>query len=89
MLLGNVAHPFLVGMHYSFQTESKLYFVLDYVNGGAFLQYCLSFLILILGELFFHLQREKKFDVARSKFYAAQITSALGYLHGLNIVYRY
>lgn len=34
VLLGNVEHPFLVGLHYSFQTKSKLFFVLDYVNGG-------------------------------------------------------
>jgi len=73
VLLGNVHHPFLVGLHYSFQTPQKLYFVLDYVNGG---------------ELFFHLQQEKKFSVARSLFYAAEITSALGYMHQLNIVYR-
>lgn len=34
MLLKNVKHPFLVGLHYSFQTTDKLYFVLDFVNGG-------------------------------------------------------
>lgn len=73
VLLGNVNHPFLVGLHFSFQTPAKLYFVLDYVNGG---------------ELFFHLQREKRFAVSRAQFYAAEITSAVGYLHSLNIVYR-
>lgn len=73
VLLGNVSHPFLIGLHFSFQTPTKLYFVLDYVNGG---------------ELFFHLQRVKKFDVPRALFYAAEITSALGYMHSLNIVYR-
>jgi len=34
VLIHNVSHPFLVGLHYSFQTTDKLYFVLDYVNGG-------------------------------------------------------
>lgn len=34
VLLKNVKHPFLVGLHYSFQTRDKLYFVLDFVNGG-------------------------------------------------------
>ena len=52
VLLNNVTHPFLVGLHYSFQTGNKLYFVLDYVNGG---------------ELFFHLQREKVFEEPRAR----------------------
>ena len=34
VLLKNIKHPFLVGLHYSFQTPDKLYFVPDYVNGG-------------------------------------------------------
>ncbi|XP_028970491.1 serine/threonine-protein kinase Sgk1 isoform X2 [Esox lucius] len=73
VLLKNIKHPFLVGLHYSFQTAEKLYFVLDYINGG---------------ELFYHLQRERCFLEPRARFYTAEIASALGYLHSLNIVYR-
>ncbi|XP_023668873.1 serine/threonine-protein kinase Sgk1-like [Paramormyrops kingsleyae] len=73
VLLKNVQHPFLVGLHYSFQTADKLYFVLDYVNGG---------------ELFYHLQRERVFLEPRARFYVAEMASALGYLHSLHIVYR-
>lgn len=74
VLMKNIKHPFLVGLHFSFQTTDKLYFVLDYVNGG---------------ELFYHLQRERVFLEPRARFYAAEIASALGYLHSLHIVYRY
>uniref|UniRef100_A0A3Q0T4S1 Serum/glucocorticoid regulated kinase family member 3 n=1 Tax=Amphilophus citrinellus TaxID=61819 RepID=A0A3Q0T4S1_AMPCI len=58
VLLKNVKHPFLVGLHYSFQTKDKLYFVLDFINGG---------------ELFFHLQRERTFPEPRAKFYIAEM----------------
>ncbi|CAF1123639.1 unnamed protein product, partial [Brachionus calyciflorus] len=34
VLINNLEHPFLVGLHYSFQSTDKLYFVLDYVNGA-------------------------------------------------------
>ncbi|XP_041096474.1 STKc_SGK domain-containing protein isoform X2 [Polyodon spathula] len=73
VLLKNLKHPFLVGLHFSFQTTDKLYFVLDYVNGG---------------ELFYHLQRERVFLEPRARFYAAEMASALGYLHSLHIIYR-
>jgi len=46
---------------------------MEYVNGG---------------ELFFHLSRERVFAEERTKFYGAEIISALGYLHENNIVYR-
>ncbi|KAJ2838508.1 Serine/threonine-protein kinase Sgk2 [Coemansia sp. 'formosensis'] len=68
-----VRHPFLVGLQCAFQTKEKLFFCLDYVNGG---------------ELFFHLQRERRFGENRARFYAAEITSALAYLHGMDVVYR-
>ncbi|KAJ1729888.1 hypothetical protein LPJ61_003304, partial [Coemansia biformis] len=68
-----VRHPFLVGLQCAFQTKEQLFFCLDYVNGG---------------ELFFHLQRERRFGENRARFYAAEITSALAYLHGMDVVYR-
>ncbi|RKP38670.1 serine/threonine-protein kinase Sgk2, partial [Dimargaris cristalligena] len=73
VLARNISHPFLVGLQYAFQTTQKLYFCIDYVNGG---------------ELFFHLQRDQRFDERRAQFYVAEITLALEYLHNLNIVYR-
>jgi len=66
-------HPFLVGLHYSFQSPDKLYFVMEYINGG---------------ELFFHLQREKKFSEERVRFYSAEIAAALEYLHDHGVIYR-
>lgn len=40
------------------------------------------------GELFYHLQKEGKFDEYRSRFYAAELLSALEHLHMFNVVYR-
>lgn len=34
VLVKNTRHPFLVSLQYSFQTPEKLYFVMDFVNGG-------------------------------------------------------
>jgi len=46
-ILEKCKHPFLVGMEYVFQTEQKLFFVMRFVRGG---------------ELFMHLQKQKKFS---------------------------
>lgn len=74
VLIHSVKHPFLVGLNWSFQTPEKLYFVTEYVNGG---------------ELFFHLQKEHRFSELRARFYAAEIVSALAYLHTqVDVIYR-
>eukprot|EP01112_Ceratiomyxa_fruticulosa_P006119 TRINITY_DN16920_c0_g1_i1.p1 TRINITY_DN16920_c0_g1~~TRINITY_DN16920_c0_g1_i1.p1 ORF type:complete len:388 (-),score=91.85 TRINITY_DN16920_c0_g1_i1:245-1408(-) len=72
-ILQAVQHPFIVQLHYAFQTKDKLYMVLDYVNGG---------------ELFFHLKKEGRFPEPRVRLYAAEIISAIAHLHSLGIVYR-
>ncbi|THH30970.1 hypothetical protein EUX98_g3205 [Antrodiella citrinella] len=72
-VLALVNNPFIVPLKFSFQTPDKLYLVMSFVNGG---------------ELFYHLQREGKFDEARSRFYAAELLCALEHLHGFNVVYR-
>jgi len=46
---------------------------MDYVNGG---------------ELFYHLQKEHKFDPDRVKFYCSEIVLGLEYLHNSGVIYR-
>ena len=36
----------------------------------------------------FHIQRARKFDEDRARFYGAEVTLAVGYLHELKIIYR-
>ena len=60
-------------LKYSFQTHDRLCFVMEYVNGG---------------ELFFHLSRERVFSEDRTRFYGAEITLAIQYLHELGVIYR-
>jgi len=72
-VLQKLIHPFLVNLHYSFQSPDKLYFVMDYVNGG---------------ELFFHLQKSRRFDEERTRFYCAEICCGIEYLHQNGVLYR-
>ncbi|KAK8220831.1 kinase-like domain-containing protein [Phyllosticta capitalensis] len=65
--------PFIVGLKFSFQTPTDLYLVTDYMSGG---------------ELFWHLQKEGRFNEARAKFYIAELILALQHLHEHDIVYR-
>ena len=65
--------PFIVGLKFAFQTNTDLYFVTDFMSGG---------------ELFWHLQKEGRFNEARAKFYIAELILALKHLHAYDIVYR-
>ncbi|CAL1264946.1 unnamed protein product [Larinioides sclopetarius] len=66
-------HPYMCKLYCTFQTKSYLFFVMEYLNGG---------------DLMFHIQQERQFDMKRAMFYAAEIVSALKFLHKRGIVYR-
>lgn len=72
-VLAQINNPFIVPLKFSFQSPEKLYFVLAFVNGG---------------ELFYHLTKEGRFDINRSRFYTAELLCALECLHGFNVIYR-
>jgi serum/glucocorticoid-regulated kinase 2 len=72
-ILQQLQHPFLMTLRYAFQSKEKLYFVLDYYEGG---------------ELFFHLKKRRRFPEDVARIYVAEIAMALGHLHSLSVVYR-
>ena len=72
-IMENMRCPFIVQLHYAFQSATRLYLIMDFMIGG---------------ELFFHLRKEKKLSEQRTRLYAAQIVLALDYLHKKNTIYR-
>ncbi|XP_066953718.1 ribosomal protein S6 kinase alpha-2 isoform X2 [Macrobrachium rosenbergii] len=72
-ILADVNHPFVVKLHYAFQTEGKLYLILDFLRGG---------------DLFTRLSKEIMFTEEDVKFYLAELALALDHLHSLGIIYR-
>ena len=61
-ILGNISHPFIVNLKYSFQTDTKLYIIMEYLSGG---------------ELFFHMKKVKYFSEKTAKFFLAQMFYSL------------
>ncbi|PVH81238.1 Pkinase-domain-containing protein [Cadophora sp. DSE1049] len=72
-MLQEVKHPFLITLWGTFQDSKNLYMVMDFVEGG---------------ELFSLLRKSQRFPNPVAKFYAAEVTLALEYLHGKDIIYR-
>lgn len=74
LIMLEVQHPFIVKMHYVFQKNYKIYFVMDYIGAGG---------------LFQHIQLKTRFNENEVRFLALQVVLALGYLHKeLNVIYR-
>ena len=72
-ILECVKHNFIVDLIYAFQTQNKLYLILEYLGGG---------------ELFMLLDKEGIFMEDTASFYLGEITLALEHLHSNGIIYR-
>jgi serine/threonine protein kinase len=72
-IMQKLRHPFIMALHYAFQSKSKLYLVMDFLNGG---------------DLFYHLSKERRFQEPRARFYAAELILALEHLHKHGFIYR-
>ncbi|KAL2898012.1 Serine/threonine-protein kinase AtPK2/AtPK19 [Bienertia sinuspersici] len=72
-ILMKVEHPFIIKLKFSFQTKYRLYLVQDFVNGG---------------QLFFQLLEHGLFREDSARVYAAEIVSAVAYLHDNGIMHR-
>ncbi|EAW18782.1 cAMP-dependent protein kinase catalytic subunit pkaC [Aspergillus fischeri NRRL 181] len=72
-MLNRVRHPFLITLWGTWQDARNLYMVMDFVEGG---------------ELFSLLRKSQRFPNPVAKFYAAEVTLALEYLHSQQIIYR-
>ncbi|KZT72605.1 Pkinase-domain-containing protein [Daedalea quercina L-15889] len=74
-ILATANHPFIVTLHHSFQSEQYLYFCMEYCMGGEFFRALQSRPGRCLSE-------------DASRFYAAEVTAALEYLHLMGFIYR-
>jgi serine/threonine protein kinase len=72
LTVSSINHPFLVNLHSCFSSASRIYFVMEYAQGG---------------DLIYHV-RQNNFTPTRAKFYLCEVLLALEYLHKKNIIYR-
>ena len=71
--LSKLNHPFIVNMHYAFQDKDNLYLVMDMLSGG---------------DLRYHVSRYRKFSEEQTRFFIANMTYALQYIHSHNVIHR-
>ncbi|KAI0676875.1 kinase-like domain-containing protein [Trametes maxima] len=74
-ILATANHPFIVTLYHSFQSENYLYFCMEYCMGGEFFRALQS-------------RPGKCLSEDASRFYAAEVTAALEYLHLMGFIYR-
>jgi serine/threonine protein kinase len=71
--MAQIDSPFICCLKYAFVTDAELVLVLDLMPGG---------------DLGFHLNKRKRFDIATARYYACRTILAIAYLHSKKIVYR-
>lgn len=74
-ILATSNHPFIVTLYHSFQLEDSLYLCMEYCMGGEFFRALQTRETKTIGE-------------EDAKFYAAEVTAALEYLHLMGFIYR-
>ncbi|KAI0065641.1 kinase-like protein [Artomyces pyxidatus] len=72
-LLEEIDHPFIVNLRYAFQDDENCFFVLDLMLGG---------------DLRFHLERLGSLPEDTVRFYMAELSSGLAFLHEKRIMHR-
>ncbi|KAH8832585.1 kinase-like domain-containing protein [Flagelloscypha sp. PMI_526] len=72
-LLEEIDHAYIVNLRYAFQDDENCFFVIDLMLGG---------------DLRFHLERLGSLQEDVVRFYVAQLSSALVYLHENSIMHR-
>ena len=68
-----IKNPFIVQLHFAFQSKTKFYLGLEYAPGG---------------ELFYHMEQIGLIPLDDARLYLAEIALALEHLHKYGIVYR-
>ncbi|KAK6381457.1 serine/threonine-protein kinase nrc-2 [Exophiala oligosperma] len=74
-ILATSNHPFIVTLYHSFQSEEHLYLCMEYCSGGEFFRALQTRPNKCIGE-------------EDARFYAAEVTAALEYLHLMGFIYR-
>ena len=72
-ILTKIDHPFLVRLCFAFQSEKKLFLVMDFLSGG---------------ELFFHLKRRGLIMEHEVRFYLGEMILAIEFLHSQGVIHR-
>jgi serine/threonine kinase 32 len=73
-LLEDLEFPLIVNLRYAFQDDENMFMVIDLMLGG---------------DLRFHLDRKGAMKEEVVRFYLAEVSLGLAYLHQKNIVHRY
>ncbi|ODV66434.1 Pkinase-domain-containing protein, partial [Hyphopichia burtonii NRRL Y-1933] len=74
-ILATSNHPFIVTLYHSFQSRDHLYLCMEYCMGGEFFRALQT-------------RETKSISENDAKFYAAEVTAALEYLHLMGFIYR-
>lgn len=74
-ILATSNHPFIVTLYHSFQLHDSLYLCMEYCMGGEFFRALQT-------------RNNKTIDEDDARFYAAEVTAALEYLHLQGFIYR-